>query len=125
MTPREIIAQAPFCLKPFSVKVDGFNAAFYAARTRQQAIARCWRDYQSCRDIAFRDFLKIVRASKTVAPPGFGEPITVSGFPAFRVSGEPGVNNYVKFVRPGSDRIVYSHPNDVEPVRALSQEAKP
>ena len=102
-----------FCLKPFTVTVAGFPSAFYAARTRQQATARCWRDYRSYQDIAFKDFLKIATVSKTEARRGFGEPIIVGGLAAFRVSGEPSINNYIKFVRPGSDQIVYSHPNDV------------
>lgn len=50
----------------------------------------------------------------------------VSGLPAFKVSGEPGVNNYVTFVRPGCDQLLYSHPLDVSSAgRAALNESAP
>lgn len=102
-----------FFLKAYNVDVLGYPFVFYAAASRPKAIAKAWRDYSSVTNISFRDFLKIARARRAPDPAGFGDPITVSGAPAYRVTGQPGVNNYVQFVRPGCDQVLYSHPADV------------
>lgn len=104
---------AGFLLKPYLVEVIGFPPAFYAAGSRPKAIAKAWRDYTHVADISFRDFLKRAKAKSTTAPAGFGDPIMVGGALAYRVTGQPGVNNYVQFVRPDSDQVLYSHPADV------------
>lgn len=97
----------------FRVDVTGFPSAYYAAGSRQKAFARCWRDYMIYRNISFREFLKIAKPSETDQPTGFGEPIFVSGSPAFRIVGEAGNGQYVRFARPGSDQLFLSHPADV------------
>lgn len=114
-----------FLLKGYHVEVRGYPVAFYAAASRPKAIAKAWRDYSSMRDIAFRDFLKIARANRAPEPAGFGDPILVGGAAAFRVTGQPGVNNYVQFVRPGCDQVLYSHPADVTFATPFNQETRP
>lgn len=111
-----------FLLKGYRVEVRGFPSSFYAAATHSKALAKAWRDYTHATDIAFRDFLKIARARRAPTPDGFGDRILVGGAPAFRVTGQPSVNNYVQFVRPGSDQVLYSHPADVTVTTHCNQE---
>lgn len=102
-------------VKPWWITVQGFAPHLYVAGTRQKAIAEAWQNYQILGKTSFRDFLKIARAVPAEID-GFGKPITVAGERAFRV-GEHG--QYVRFVRPGSDRILLTHPADVGPEVAV------
>lgn len=105
---------ASFVLKPYRVTVSGFSEWTYYARSRGSATAKAFSDFAECRDITFRDFLKLVKVSAadiTRGPP-FGDAITVCGRPGFYVSHN---RQYVQFVRPGCDVILHSHPLDVEP----------
>ena len=105
-----------FTLKPWEALVVGFpghTPVFYAS-TRGKALAAAWSAYLSYDSrTSFRDFLKIARVRRTDRMPrGFGEPINVSGRPAFMVEVEPNGGN-IRFVYEGEDRILLSHPLDV------------
>ena len=108
---------AGFVLKPYRVTVSGFNEWTYYAKSRGSATAKAFSDFAECRDITFKDFLKLVRVSAadiTRGPP-FGDQITVCGQPGFYVRCD---SQYIHFVRPGCDHILCAHPLDVEPPEA-------
>jgi hypothetical protein len=98
-------------VKPWAISVGSeFRDIRYVAKSRGQALAKAWRDYQILGPTSFRDFLKIARARRASVE-GFGEPIRIAGTAGFRV-GERG--QYIAFVRPNSDEILLSHPADVK-----------
>lgn len=98
-------------VKHYTVYVEGFGPQSYAAASAGKARAQAWRDYSSCWDVTFGDFLKVSRVYRSDPPARFGERIKVSGRPAYRV----GFNGqYVRFVWPDSDQVLLSHPLDVE-----------
>ncbi len=99
-----------FRLKTYEVSVPGFDPATYFAASPGKARAACWRDYQICHEISFRDFLGISRVRRGTDPEDLGKPITVSGKPAHLV---PKSGHYVSFVYPGEETILLSHPSDV------------
>ncbi|ODU22794.1 MAG: hypothetical protein ABS87_01090 [Sphingomonas sp. SCN 67-18] len=103
-----------FTLKAFRVTVNGYGNELYYTTSRGQALAKAWRA-----DIfegwTFGQFLKIANARREEPHPRFGEPIAVSGNPAYLVSWN---SQYIQFVRPGSDVILNSHPLDVFPPEA-------
>lgn len=105
-----------FRLKSWHVVVSTYPPAYYAAASRGMALSDAWRDYRICHNCTFGEFLRLARAYRVEPSEGFGAPIKVGGLPAYRVTGLPQVNNYVRFVRPGSDAILFSHPADVEAV---------
>lgn len=92
----------------------------FAAPSRGKALASAWRSVCSARGderYTFGQFMKDARCWRVYdLPNGFGDKITVSGMPAYRINGIPGVNNYVTFHRPGEDALLYSHPLDVTEV---------
>jgi hypothetical protein len=98
-------------VRPFDVIVPGFAEVRYVARSRGQALAKAWRDYQILGETPFRDFMRIARVKKAEVV-DFGQEIRVAGGSAYRV-GERG--QYVAFVRPCSDAIHLAHPADVRP----------
>lgn len=103
-------------VRGYRVEVPGWPASFRVARSRGHAIAETWRDYSSCFDVSFRDFLRLrVRAYRQELGGRFGEPITVCGKAAFYVGHN---SQYIQFVRPDSDLVLNSHPLDVEPPEA-------
>lgn len=99
-------------VKAYTVTVDGYTAVRYVAKSAGKARAAAWRDFQIVGPCSFKDFMR--RASVRSASPGatFGTPITVGGEPAFQVGYD---GHYVQFVRPDSDVVLNSHPNDVSP----------
>lgn len=101
-------------IKPWTVSFDDATHV-WLARSRGKALVLCWESYRSYRDISFREFLRTARATTGVAHERFGEAIQVGGKPAFLVSLD---NQYIQFVRPGSDVILNSHPLDVDPPAA-------
>lgn len=107
---------AGFIIKPFRVSFDG-ESYVYFTRSRGKALSEAWQSYIGIRaHISFKDFLRRARAWKEAEPgPMFGMPITVGGGPASMVSSD---QQYIQFVRPGSDVIFNSHPMDVEPNEA-------
>lgn len=104
--------EAGFVLKPYEVHVSGFGAHFYAAASPGKARAAAWLDYSEARGTSFKAFLSLSSVRRIDPPERFGEAITVGGAPAFFVSGGHH-SHYVRFVRPGSPDIRYSHPADV------------
>lgn len=98
-------------LKVYKVKVVGYPPALYEARTAGQARSKAWRSYSEARGTTFRDFMSLCRVERVEPPKGFGEPIMVSGRPAYRCLGSYG--QYVRFVRDDSDVVLLSHPLDV------------
>lgn len=105
-----------FLLRVYQVSVRGFSPVLYDAATPGQARAKAWLDYSEARGTSFGDFLKICTVRRVDPPAGFGEPVLVSGRPAYRCL--PVGGHYVRFVRDGDDRVLYSHPADVQAVPA-------
>lgn len=99
-------------VKPYNVLVDGFDPVLVFAASPGKARADGWRQYRSYRDISFRDFLKIGRVRRGVAPAHFGDQVVVAGLPAFFVGF--GLGNCHSFVRPDSDRILLAHEAEFE-----------
>lgn len=104
-----------FILRRWIVSVEGHSDSFYLASSRGKAIASAWRDYASCYDVAFGDFIRRAkcRLDRMVWPNSkFGDPITVGGEPGFYCGHN---SQYVQFARPGGDFTLNAHPYDVEP----------
>lgn len=100
-----------FLLKKWDVLVNGHAPVIFDSATRGKATAAAWRAYQSSYDCTFKRFLEIstiTRSERTVAH--YGEPITVSGKPAFFVGYAGG--NSLSFVRGGSDLVMLTHELD-------------
>jgi hypothetical protein len=107
---------AGLIVKPWIVTVTGFSEQTYFAASRGKALAQAWGSYSSCFDeVTFGEFLKRANAYAGVGNDRFGEPIKVSGRPAYMVSWN---QQYIQFVYPGSDVVLNSHPLDVEPPEA-------
>ncbi len=102
-----------FSLKRYVVAVEGYGCAVYDASTTGKARSRAYRS-DVFHGWTFKDFLRRCRVwrSPEVASPNYGREITVSGQRAFYVSGD---SQYVRFVPPGSDQVLISHPLDIEP----------
>lgn len=111
------MTQEGMILKAYMVHVDGFNGHRYHTQSRGKALASAWREFRSHRDdVGFGDFLKIARCYAVAEQdPRFGEAMTVGGRPALYVSHN---RQYIRFVRPGCDEIMNTHPLDVEPPHA-------
>lgn len=107
-----------FLLNVYEVKVIGFPPSLYDARTAGRARAEAWRRYSEARGTTFREFMSLCRVRRVDPPEGFGQPILVSGRPAYRCLGTYG--QYVRFARDDSDVVMLSHPMDVSP--ALTEE---
>jgi len=102
-----------FLIKRYLVVVDGFDPGHYFAASHGKARRDAWLSYTHCDSrCKFGDFLKISRVIRAPNTPGMGDKITVGGKPAFKVSYD---GHYVQFARPGCDRVMNSHPLDVEP----------
>lgn len=79
-----------------------------------KALADAWRSYTAAyNETRFGDFLRIAHAYRADPASRFGDPITVSGRPAFFIDNNP---QYIQFVFPDSETILSSHPYDVLPV---------
>lgn len=105
-----------FLLKPFRVRVSGFDSHIYYARSRQKALANAWQDYRSTFDeVTFGQFMTRAKAREESPGDRFGEAMSVGGELGFYVSHN---SQYIQFVRPGSDVILNTHPLDVLPVEA-------
>lgn len=105
-----------FLLKTYRVAVAGFSAQTYHARSRGKALASAWRDFCSYRDdVDFKAFMGMARCWAEAPDDRFGEAMTVGGQPAFYVGHN---RQYIKFVRPGCDVIMNTHPLDVDPPEA-------
>jgi len=104
-----------FIVKSYRVQVDGFPAHTYLAATPARARARAWESYCSYRYVPFSEFLKISKIERAENDPRLGKPIMVAGLRAFWVGQD---RQYVHFVRPHTDVVICSHPNDVSEVPA-------
>lgn len=105
-----------FTLKPFRVRVNGFDSHIYYARSRQKALSLAWQDYRSTFDeVTFGQFLGRAKAREETPGERFGEAMMVGEQPGFYVSHN---RQYIQFVRPGSDVVLNTHPLDVLPVEA-------
>jgi len=108
------LAPDTFRLRRYEVSVSGFSepmSAAYLAASRGKAMADAWRS-DIFNGYSFGEFLKIARCRLSYHQPKPTE-ITVSGEPVWGL-GHNG--QYVSFVRPGGDFVLYSHPLDVLPV---------
>jgi hypothetical protein len=95
------------------VRGYGFGGTPYLAKTRGRALADAWR-CGAFDGLTFGEFLRIARCRRDpITPPRFGDPITVSGKPAFFLDSNP---QYVQFAWADSDVVLNSHPYDVLPV---------
>ncbi len=98
----------------YSVRVEGYGSAQYAARSPAKARARAWRDFcEIIGAIPFADFLRRSLVRRVPNPPGHGDRIMVLGSPATRVFSE-GHDHYVSFMRDDGDVVLFAHPADVE-----------
>jgi hypothetical protein len=99
-----------FLLRKYDVTVQGFSAHAYDANSPAQARVRAWYAYCSYRHVSFKEFMKISSVRRGSDPEGYGQPILVSGKPAFLVSRDA---HTVRFVRPDDTQVLNSHPLDV------------
>lgn len=106
-------------VRTYRIAVSGYPSGLWNARSPGKARAQAWRAYSEMTDCTFRRFLGISRCEVVPNPPGVGDRILVAGEPATRVISE---NQYVRFMRDGSDQILCSHPADVS---ALSSSESP
>lgn len=102
-------------IRTYEITVRGFPPALYCARSPSQARYRCYIDFTSAYDVTFRDFLKTSTIRVVPNSPGTGDRILVSGKPATRVRAH-GSGHYIHFIYDDSDRILCSHPLDVQPM---------
>jgi hypothetical protein len=98
-----------FRMKRWEVLVSGHGAVTFDATTRGKAQAKACRAYQAAYDqTTFGDLLKMSTVRRlNDLPEHWGEPITVSGKPAFFVGYAGG--NSLRFVWPNEDQILTSH----------------
>lgn len=99
-----------FLLRRYEVTVSG-STGIYLAQTRGKAMADARRCDAFC-DLTFGQFLKIARCLLSRHQPK-PDRILVSGEPCWGLGHD---RQYVHFVQPGGDRVLYSHPLDVLPV---------
>ena len=100
-------------VKPYSVKVDGFDPiTFYAAspgKARSLAFTSYTAAFTEC---TFHRFLCLSTVRRGDPDDGYGERIFVEGKPAFRIP-EPYAKNRVRFCWPDGEITMVSHPRDV------------
>lgn len=98
-----------FLLRRYEVTVGG-STGIYLAKTRGTAMADAWR-CDAFGDLTFGQFLKIAscRLSRHQPKP---DRILVNGEPCWGLGHD---RQYVHFVQPGGDHVLYSHPLDVLP----------
>lgn len=104
-----------FIVRRYRVTADGFPAYTFLAATPGRARVRAWWSYCSYRDVSFGEFLKISSIERAEDDPALGREILVGGQRAFWVGQD---RQYVHFVRPHTDVVIYSHPNDVAELTA-------
>lgn len=102
-----------FILKAYEVTVCGYSPVRYEAPSPGKARAKAFRDFTECRNRTFREFLAESTIHRIPDPPRFGEPVLVSGAPAYLCLDLHG--QYVRFARDDSDVVLFSHPLDIAP----------
>ena len=107
-------------VRPYHVLVDCFDPVLVFAATPGKARAAGWRMYRSYSDISFRDFLRMSRVHRAVAPAHFGDLVTVAGLPAHFVQFSTHGNCHY-FVRPDSDLVLLAHEADFEGLPAQAK----
>lgn len=107
------VRASDFVVRTYSVMADGFPGYTFLAATPARARVRAWWSYCSYRHVTFGEFLKISSIKRAEDHPDLGKEILVGGARAFWVGQD---RQYVHFVRPNTDVVVYSHPNDVAAV---------
>lgn len=101
-------------IQTYAVKVEGFPAILYSARSPGKARSRCFDDWRSgCGgdQATFSGFLRISTVRRAENPPGIGERILVCGKPATRVIGR---GSSIAFMYDDGDEIMVAHPSEVE-----------
>lgn len=98
-------------MKRYRVSVSGYGSETYDAASRGKALAQAYRT-DAFGGWTFKKFLTQARVSQAAALADYGREITVSGKPAFYLNRN---SQYIRFVFPGSDVVLNSHPLDVEP----------
>jgi hypothetical protein len=101
-------------VRTYEVRIELYTPALYCARSPAKARARAYREFCSCHEVTFHNFLCRSSIRRVANPPGVGERIMVSGLPATRVL--PLHSHYVWFMRDGADQVLCSHPADVSTV---------
>ena len=101
-------------LKPYTVKVQGFDPITYFAPSHGVARAKAWRGYCSYNDINFGEFMRISTVRRAPNPPGYGDRIIVADKPAYRIPDRFGTH----FVRPNDTVVMSCHPSEVRPTPA-------
>ena len=99
-----------FKLRRWFLDIDGYGEGYCLATTRGKALSQTWQS-DPFSHLTFSQFLKIAKCRLAVKQPE-PEPILVSGELVWGL-GHNG--QYVKLVRPNDDRVLNSHPLDVEP----------
>jgi hypothetical protein len=100
-------------IRTYSIKVPGFPAVLYSARSPARARATAWHDYRICEEVSFKRFLAISSIARVPDPPGVGKRVLICGEPATTIYGHS--SQYVWFMRDDSDVRLCSHPMDVQP----------
>lgn len=101
-------------VRTYSVKVDGFPAMLYSARSPGKARTRCYWDYVSVFDeTTFKQFLTKSTVRRADDPPGVGKRILVCGKPATRVIGR---GSAIAFMWDDTDEIMVAHPTEVQEI---------
>lgn len=104
-------------IRTYSVRVDGFDAQLYSARSRGKALAQAFSAYRSVWDCTFKYFLQVASVRVAPNPPGIGRRVLIAGLPATVCVGYGG-GHYVHFMRDDSDVVLCSHPADVQELPA-------
>lgn len=109
-------------IRTYSISVGGYGSSLYSARSPSKARASAYRDFLSCREITFKEFLQRSSLVRVADPSGVGRRVLIAGEPATTVYGHS--SQYVWFMRDDSDVRLCSHPSDVQylPVSARSGE---
>lgn len=106
-----------FLLKRWSVTVTWSSGVetigHVVATTRGRALADAWRS-DAFNGSTFAEFMKFARCRRDrTTPPRWGDPITISGKPAFFLGNN---RQYVEFAYPNATFLLSAHPYDVLPV---------
>lgn len=102
-----------FKLRSWRVEIEGYGSGHVIASSQGKALSDTWKS-DTFNNLSYGEFMKISKAFKAEDKAGFGDPITLSGTPAFFVSRN---KTGVMVALPFDTHISRAHPSEVLPER--------